>query len=76
MKSCSKCLQWRGHFPNKRNKKEAFGQQEANPLCAIQQSPQPAWQPQKCIALNNLFPILTYNNVFGLHQAYNVLGMF
>ena len=57
--------------------KEAFGQEEVNPLCTVQQSPQPAWQPQKFIAFNsNLFPILTYNNIFGLHQAYNVLGTF
>lgn len=56
---------------------EAFGWEEVNQLCHIEQSPQPAWQPQKSIALNNnLFPILTYNNIFGLHQAYNVLGTF
>lgn len=76
MKSCSKYLQWSGLFPNNCNKNEAFGQEEADPLCTIQQSPQPAWQPQKCIALNNLFPILTLNNILSLHQAYNVLGVF
>lgn len=57
--------------------KEVFGQEEANLLCIMQQSSQPAWQPQKCIAFNdNLFPILIYNKIFGLHQAYNVLGTF
>jgi len=74
MKSRSKYLQRSGTVRASGRWKEADGWNHAY---TIQQSPQPAWQSQKCIALNNnLFPILAYNNIFGLHQAYNVLGTF
>lgn len=77
MKSHNKYLQQSATVKASERWKEADGWKEVNHVYTIQQSPQPAWQPPKYIAFNNsLFPILAYNNIFGLHQAYNVLGTF